>query len=59
VPQDSLPEGLMIAVKNSIADNKHELARIKPIGPEFNALKELKPRNLDNFISLLKKPDLP
>ena len=31
VPTDSLPKGLMIAVKSSINDNKYKLERVKPI----------------------------
>jgi hypothetical protein len=55
LPADSLPKGLMIAEKNSINDNKYTLKPIKPI--EATHLEELRAKQMDNYISLLKKPD--
>ncbi len=57
VPADSLPKGLMIACKNSINDNKYSLSPIHPIGEEQRFLEDLRSKHMDNYISLLKKPD--
>lgn len=57
VPTDSLPKGLMLAVKSSINDNKYKLERVKPIEPEHKSLEDIKTKHLDNYISLLKKPE--
>lgn len=39
VPPDSLPQGLMMAIKDKgINDNKYKLEIIKPINPEINTL---------------------
>jgi hypothetical protein len=57
VPQDSLPKGLMIACKGSINDNKYSLAPILPIQEEHRFLEDLKAKHMDNYISLLKKPE--
>ena len=38
VKPDSLPQGLMIATKQSINDNKFTLKKINPIGPEVRSL---------------------
>lgn len=54
VPSDSLPQGLMIAEKNSINDNKYSLKRFQPV--EATHLEDLRAKNMDNYISLLKKP---
>lgn len=57
VPADSLPKGLMIACKNSINDNKYSVARIHPIDEEQRSLEDLRAKHMDNYISLLKKPE--
>lgn len=57
IPQDSLPKGLMIACKNSINDNKYSLTSIQPIQEEHKSLEDLKAKHMDNYISLLKKPE--
>lgn len=57
VPADSLPKGLMIADKGTINDNKYTLKRIKAIGSEDRFLDDLRSKQMDNFISLLKKPE--
>ena len=57
VPADALPKGLMIAAKNSISDNKYTLKRRQAIQPDHRFLDELKAKHMDNYISLLKKPE--
>lgn len=58
VPNDSLPKGLMLADKKTINDNKYELKKILPVDPTLS-FKELKEKHfMDNYISLLKKPEI-
>ena len=57
VPADALPKGLMIASKGSINDNKYTPKRIHAIQPEHRFLDDLRSKNMDNYISLLKKPE--
>ena len=57
VPTDSLPKGLMQAVKTSINDNKYKLTPFKPIETEHKSLEDLRAKHLDNYISLLKKSE--
>jgi hypothetical protein len=60
VPPDALPEGLMLVLKdNGINDNKYRLAPFKPVPNDLSTLDQLRHDNLDNYISLLKKPDPP
>ena len=57
VSAESLPQGLLMAVKDQgINDNKFKLKPIEPISHEVNTLQQLRDQNLDNYISLLKKP---
>ena len=56
VPSDALPRGLMIAQKQSINDNKYSLKRIEAI--DATHLEQLREKKMDNYISLLKKPDV-
>jgi len=57
VPADSLPRGLMMAHKQSILDNKYTLKRFQPVDPAAKHLEDLKAKQMDNYISLLKKPE--
>lgn len=45
----------MIAQKNSINDNKFALKRIRSV--EASHLEDLRAKQMDNYISLLKKPE--
>lgn len=60
VPPDSLPDGLMLVVKdNGINDNKYHLKAFQTVPPEVATLEHLRRDHLDNYISLLKKPKPP
>lgn len=55
VPNDVLPQGLMLAVKeNGINDNKYKLAPINPVNTELS-MTDLRKEKQDNYISLLKR----
>ena len=54
IHQEALPRGLMLAQKQSINDNKYTLKRFRPV--HASHLEELRANNMDNYISLLKKP---
>ncbi len=55
VPNDVLPQGLMLAVKeNGINDNKYKLAPINPVNTELS-MADLRKEKQDNYISLLKR----
>ena len=57
---DSLPQGLMQVIKeNGVNDNKYNLQRFQPVTPFITSLEALKANSMDNYISLLKKPNLP
>lgn len=56
VPADTLPQGLMIAIKEtSIADNKYKLAPMSEVA-RGASMEEVRAAHQDNYISLLKKP---
>lgn len=60
VPPDALPEGLMLVLKeNGINDNKYRLQGFQTISPEVTTLEHLRREHMDNYISLLKKPQAP
>jgi hypothetical protein len=57
VPADILPQGMLIAVKEtSVTDNKYKLSPLTEVNPQ-NSLEELRKQHQDNYISLLKKPE--
>lgn len=60
VAPDALPEGLQLVLKdNGINDNKYRLQPFHTVPPEAATLDHLRRDHLDNYISLLKKPQPP
>ena len=57
VPPDVLPQGLMIAAKDNINDNKFDLKNMSEIGDKSSTLMDLKMGHQDNYLSILKKPE--
>ena len=56
VPNDALPQGLMVAAKEAgINDNKYKLHRLEGVDRE-GTMQSLRKNHQDNYVSLLKKP---